>query len=1207
MRFIPCILKPVILLMLASVSLVENISAQSLCDTLIIPRGNMYPPERRELCQADTIMLQGIRPENGYEMRWFRNGSELAGEAQEILEVTEAGNYSFRLFRDSCLSMVFDTVRISFRNQPRPQVRQLSIQQAPASPGSQFTLQLSPANAGTVSHSWFRNDILESNSGLTLTGRNTGRYRVRTDSAGCSSFSNEVLVRPPGSFVPQICTSQPVEPNGLRAEWIPPSDASVQQFKVYRKKYYESVFSFVDTVNAAAGIWFNDTILYRTAHDVMLTARVSGLGGEYESEASPVNQTIFLQVQPSPAGSSGGNVLNWNSYEGFPVSRYYILRDEQVLDSVAGTQNTWLDVNPPANAVYRVEAPATENCTSTMTDIDGNVYQTVQIGSQVWMKENLRVSKYRNGDTITTGLSNTDWQNSTSGAFALYNNIAANNNTYGKLYNWYAVADPRGLCPVGWRVPTVQEWNKLLLYQDPLTDTICENCFASLSAAGALKAVSSLWTNPNTAASNSSGFSGLPGGMRNASGISNFIRNTGNWWTSSEYSPEFSWNLSMYYNSAKTARYYNQKNLGFSVRCLQYSTEVGSIDSLDCEGKVQLNYLAEDSPAENVQISLPYFGGNGGVYQNQSILSGTVNGLTAELNSGNFDFGSGMLVYSISGTPEGFGTASFNISIGGKQCQININVADTGSVRDIDGNIYTSIKIGSQEWLQQNLKVSQYRNGDTISSGLSNTEWQNTTFGAYGIYNNLEINNSNYGKLYNWYSVTDNRGLCPAGWRVPTMQDWNKLLLYQDPLVDTNCENCSASLTAGGNLKELSSLWLSPNTGASNSSGFSGLPGGMINFSGTPNFIQSDGAWWTSTEYSPQNSWNFFMYHYNTEAKRFHNPKTTGFSVRCLKDAPETGNIDSLDCAGKVQMNYLAENSPAQNVQIILPYFGGNGGSFNVQNISSTGISGLTASLDAGNFTSGNDSITFNITGTPAGIGTASFSISIGGKQCQVNMNVADTGSVRDIDGNLYTSIKIGTQEWMQQNLRVSRFRTGIAIGGGLTNEEWEFAGGAAYANYNNDAAYDTIYGKLYNWYAIAAAEGLCPAGWHVPEDYEWQTLESFLGMPAGELDMFTLNGRGAAQNIGGKLKARSGWGSNNAGATNETGFSGLPGGCRIYNGNFVSFGNEGYWGSKTPFTVGNDAHIRILEKTSGSIGRNIDLGLMDMGTGGNAIRCLKD
>jgi uncharacterized protein (TIGR02145 family) len=100
----------------------------------------------------------------------------------------------------------------------------------------------------------------------------------------------------------------------------------------------------------------------------------------------------------------------------------------------------------------------------SVTDIDGNVYNTVTIGTQVWMAENLKTTKYRNGDVITTGLLDTPWHSTTSGAYAIYNNDNANNTTYGKLYNFYSVADSRNLCPTGWHVPSKSEFDQMINY-----------------------------------------------------------------------------------------------------------------------------------------------------------------------------------------------------------------------------------------------------------------------------------------------------------------------------------------------------------------------------------------------------------------------------------------------------------------------------------------------------------------------------------------------------------------------------------------------------------------------------------------------------------------------------------------------------------------------------------------------------------------------
>ncbi len=190
-------------------------------------------------------------------------------------------------------------------------------------------------------------------------------------------------------------------------------------------------------------------------------------------------------------------------------------------------------------------------------DIDGNQYNTISLGSQVWMKENLRVGKYRNGDLIPNYLSDTEWQNTGIGACAILNNDSVNYFKFGKLYNWFSVDDPRGLCPNGWHVPTNEEWGQL------------ENFLGGDSIAGGKMKSINFWNNPNTGATNLSDFSGLPGGARYYFGNFGDNPSFGYWWTSSSYSSSLSWNRFLGFNDSNSFRERYGKNYGFSVRCLR--------------------------------------------------------------------------------------------------------------------------------------------------------------------------------------------------------------------------------------------------------------------------------------------------------------------------------------------------------------------------------------------------------------------------------------------------------------------------------------------------------------------------------------------------------------------------------------------------------------------------------------------------------------
>ena len=206
-------------------------------------------------------------------------------------------------------------------------------------------------------------------------------------------------------------------------------------------------------------------------------------------------------------------------------------------------------------------APSFVCGSSTVSDVDNNSYNTVQIGTQCWTQSNLKTSKFRNGDNIPTGLSNSAWQNTTSGAYAIYNNDPVNDGLYGKLYNHYAVTDTRGLCPTGWHVPTDAEWTTL------------ENHLGGSSVAGgALKSTAMQptpggWYPPNTGATNSSGFTALPGGLRDNNGDFGGMTYYGYWWSSSVLSGSFAWSRLLNNLSSDILRYSLNRSSGFSVRC----------------------------------------------------------------------------------------------------------------------------------------------------------------------------------------------------------------------------------------------------------------------------------------------------------------------------------------------------------------------------------------------------------------------------------------------------------------------------------------------------------------------------------------------------------------------------------------------------------------------------------------------------------------
>ncbi|MFM2213540.1 MAG: hypothetical protein RL427_803 [Bacteroidota bacterium] len=197
-----------------------------------------------------------------------------------------------------------------------------------------------------------------------------------------------------------------------------------------------------------------------------------------------------------------------------------------------------------------------------VTDVDGNVYQTITNCGQTWTRSNLNVSHYRNGDAIPQVTDLTQWTNLTTGAWCYYANTSSNGIIYGRLYNWYAVNDPRGLAPVGYHIPSDDDWTTL---------TTCLG--GETIAAGAMKEVgTSHWQSPNTGATNSSGFTSLPGGNKLSLTVVPTSMGYQAWfWSSTEYDSTNAWFRYMLNDSVQLYRasYDFNKSYGFSVRCVK--------------------------------------------------------------------------------------------------------------------------------------------------------------------------------------------------------------------------------------------------------------------------------------------------------------------------------------------------------------------------------------------------------------------------------------------------------------------------------------------------------------------------------------------------------------------------------------------------------------------------------------------------------------
>jgi uncharacterized protein (TIGR02145 family) len=206
------------------------------------------------------------------------------------------------------------------------------------------------------------------------------------------------------------------------------------------------------------------------------------------------------------------------------------------------------------------------------TDIDGNVYKVIKIGNQWWMAENLKVTHYRNGDEIFFVQNASTWVGLSSGAYGNYNDDINNGDTFGRLYNWFAVDDNRNIAPEGWHIASDDEWKELEIYLGISQSQADSTGWRGSNQGGKLKESGIVhWLNPNTAATNSSGFNALPGGFQNGSGSYMDLNKEGRWWTAPESGSSNFWQRRLFFENGKIYRFgtAGYRSFGFSVSCIK--------------------------------------------------------------------------------------------------------------------------------------------------------------------------------------------------------------------------------------------------------------------------------------------------------------------------------------------------------------------------------------------------------------------------------------------------------------------------------------------------------------------------------------------------------------------------------------------------------------------------------------------------------------
>lgn len=490
---------------------------------------------------------------------------------------------------------------------------------------------------------------------------------------------------------------------------------------------------------------------------------------------------------------------------------------------------------------------------STVQDYDGNVYNTVQIGSQCWTKENLKTTHYTNGTAIPLG--------STTSTTVAYrynpNNDAANVATYGYLYNWPAVmhgeassnaipSGVQGICPDGWHVPSDREWQEMefaagMSASDTAIVGFCGNIASKLCG-------NTGWTSSNVAnaagniyAENRdiTGFSAIPAGTcdGNYNGFSNYA----DFWSTTESDISLAWRRSFGYSHAEVGRYSHSKSISYSVRCIHdIPVPLGELP------------LVTTNIITNITSTTATCGGNV-VYEGNSAVTvrgvcwSTLENPTVEDSHTEDGSGQGSFVSTLTNLTAGttYYVRAYAINstdtVYGEEVSFTSSACGISTITDYDGNVYNTVQIGSQCWMKENLKTTHYADGTSISHGSSTS-----TTTAYWYYpNNSSSNKATYGLLYNWkavkrYATASSadpggiQGICPNGWHVPSDAEWKQMEMavgmsqsdangtgYRGSIAARLCGNTGWSSSTNANA--------AGNTSATerNSSGFSALPAGL--------------------------------------------------------------------------------------------------------------------------------------------------------------------------------------------------------------------------------------------------------------------------------------------------------------------------------------------------------------------------------------------
>ncbi len=534
-------------------------------------------------------------------------------------------------------------------------------------------------------------------------------------------------------------------------------------------------------------------------------------------------------------------------------------------------------------------------CGEPITDIDGNTYNTVQIGNQCWMRENLKTTHYSDATPLVdgTGTGNITGDYTTK-YFFNYDDNPTLVETYGRLYTWAAIMNdsssntnsigPQGVCPTGWHVPSDIEWKELEIFLGMSQEQADATQFRGAESGKLREAGTQHWTSPNSGATNSSGFTALPGGGRyhTAGGEFHDIFGMAEFWSATTQGDHAPFIRFLFYFMDGIYRDNAGSDQGYSVRCLkdeqnqpptQPENPVPADNEIEVSLYTSLSWTCNDPENDPITYDI-YFGtSNPPLLVTTGQSNETYNPGTLNLNTIYY----WQIIAHDDNANQTVGSVWNFTSIAANPFQCGDQLIDTR-----DSQTYNTIQIGTQCWMAENLNVG------TRIDGV-NEQTNNSLIEKY-CYDNDPAYCSVYGGLYQWdemmqYVTTEGaQGICPTDWHLPTDNEWKTMEM------NLGMTQAQADATGwrgtdeGGKLKETGTAhWITPNTGATNSSGFTALPASYRNWPGTFGSLTYFTTLWSSSE-NGINAWHRQLWHNGAKVYRLDYQKVFGQSVRCLKN-----------------------------------------------------------------------------------------------------------------------------------------------------------------------------------------------------------------------------------------------------------------------------------------------------------------------------------